>query len=123
MLPFNTLALYPGVTYQILWTEAKLDEHGTTEQFGLYFDGRKDKSLSMENALREAELEEHISLIKVLGFEYLGHFSLQSENILILREEIKNFRTTKNLDTSRLVAIGFDGILFTQVTKEVPYNF
>ncbi|GBL80449.1 hypothetical protein AVEN_128498-1, partial [Araneus ventricosus] len=34
------------------------------DQFGLYFDGRKDRTLSMEDNRRKAIIEEHISLVK-----------------------------------------------------------
>ncbi|GBM22829.1 hypothetical protein AVEN_238528-1, partial [Araneus ventricosus] len=34
------------------------------DQFGLYFDGRKDRTLSTEDNRRKVIIEEHISLVK-----------------------------------------------------------
>ncbi|GBN14929.1 hypothetical protein AVEN_249821-1 [Araneus ventricosus] len=39
------------------------------DQFGLYFDGRKDRTLSMEDNRRKVIIEEHISLVKEPGSE------------------------------------------------------
>ncbi|GBL99657.1 hypothetical protein AVEN_68901-1 [Araneus ventricosus] len=46
-------------------------------QFGLYFDGRKDRTLSMEDNRRKVIKEEHISLVKEPGSEYIGHVSFR----------------------------------------------
>ncbi|GBN06735.1 hypothetical protein AVEN_214987-1, partial [Araneus ventricosus] len=43
------------------------------DQFGLYFDGRKDRALSMEDNRRKVIIEEHISLVRESGSEYIGH--------------------------------------------------
>ncbi|GBM01135.1 hypothetical protein AVEN_27235-1 [Araneus ventricosus] len=45
------------------------------DQFGLYFHGRKDRPLSMEDNSRKVIIEEHISLVKEPGSEYIGHVS------------------------------------------------
>ncbi|GBN41698.1 hypothetical protein AVEN_206429-1 [Araneus ventricosus] len=45
-------------------------------QFGLYFDGQKDRTQSMEDNRRKAIIEEHISLVKEPGSEYIGHVSV-----------------------------------------------
>ncbi|GBN60310.1 hypothetical protein AVEN_139408-1 [Araneus ventricosus] len=50
-------------------------DHG---QFGLYFDGRKDRTLSMEDNRRKVIIEEHISLAKEPGSEYIGHVSWEN---------------------------------------------
>ncbi|GBM13509.1 hypothetical protein AVEN_82781-1 [Araneus ventricosus] len=39
------------------------------DQFGLFFDGRKDRILSMEDNRRKVIIEEHISLVKEPGSE------------------------------------------------------
>ncbi|GBL86267.1 hypothetical protein AVEN_131994-1 [Araneus ventricosus] len=44
-------------------------------QFGLYFDGRKDRTLSIEDNRRIIIIEEHISLVKEPGSEYIGRVS------------------------------------------------
>ncbi|GBO24241.1 hypothetical protein AVEN_212735-1, partial [Araneus ventricosus] len=46
------------------------------DQFGLYFDGRKDRTLSMEDNRSKVIIEEHISLVKEPGSEYIGHVSV-----------------------------------------------
>ncbi|GBM31902.1 hypothetical protein AVEN_183300-1 [Araneus ventricosus] len=46
------------------------------DQFGLYFDGRNDRTLSMEDNRRKVIIEEHISLVKEPGSEYIGHVSV-----------------------------------------------
>ncbi|GBO24411.1 hypothetical protein AVEN_198870-1 [Araneus ventricosus] len=48
-------------------------DHG---QFGLYFDGRKDRTLSMEDNRRKVIIEEHVSLVKEPGSEYIGYVSV-----------------------------------------------
>ncbi|GBN05272.1 hypothetical protein AVEN_74393-1, partial [Araneus ventricosus] len=45
------------------------------DQFGLYLDGRKDRTLSMEDNIRKVIIEEHVSLVKEPGSEYIGHVS------------------------------------------------
>ncbi|GBM55446.1 hypothetical protein AVEN_187552-1 [Araneus ventricosus] len=43
------------------------------DQFGLYFDGRKDRTLSMEDNKRKVIIEENISLVKEPVSAYIGH--------------------------------------------------
>ncbi|GBO33242.1 hypothetical protein AVEN_137095-1, partial [Araneus ventricosus] len=43
------------------------------DQFGLYFDELKDRTLSMKDNRRKVIIEEHISLVKEPGSEYIGH--------------------------------------------------
>ncbi|GBM61625.1 hypothetical protein AVEN_122244-1 [Araneus ventricosus] len=43
------------------------------DQFGLYFDGRKDRTLSMEDNRRKFIIEEHVNLVKEPGSEYIDH--------------------------------------------------
>ncbi|GBM38120.1 hypothetical protein AVEN_40990-1, partial [Araneus ventricosus] len=50
------------------------------DQFGLYFDGRKDRTLSMEDNRRKVIIEEHISLVKEPGSKYIGHVSVNFGN-------------------------------------------
>jgi len=80
-----------------------------SNQIGLYFDGRKDKTLFMEDSRRKVILEEHISLIKEPGSEYMGHLSLSSGKALIISKEMQNFLTRNNIDNRKIVVIGSDG--------------
>ncbi|GBM60001.1 hypothetical protein AVEN_99940-1 [Araneus ventricosus] len=43
------------------------------DQFGLYLYGRKDRILSIEDSRRKVIIEEHLSLLKEPGSEYIGH--------------------------------------------------
>ncbi|GBM55126.1 hypothetical protein AVEN_207016-1 [Araneus ventricosus] len=63
-------------------------DHG---QFGLYFDGRKDKTLSMEDNRRKVIREEHISLVKEPGSEYIGHVSVNFGRAQIIGNNIYSF--------------------------------
>ncbi|GBL75920.1 hypothetical protein AVEN_234254-1 [Araneus ventricosus] len=61
------------------------------DQFGLYFDGRKDRTLSMEDNRRKVITEEHISLVKEPGSEYIGHVSVNFGMAQIIGNNIPSF--------------------------------
>ncbi|GBM14199.1 hypothetical protein AVEN_61012-1 [Araneus ventricosus] len=61
------------------------------DQFGLYFDGRKDRTLSMEDNRRKVIIEEHISLVKEPGSEYIGHESVNFGRAQIIGNNIYSF--------------------------------
>ncbi|GBN02118.1 hypothetical protein AVEN_191270-1 [Araneus ventricosus] len=61
------------------------------DQFGLYLDGRKDRILSMVNNRRKVIIEEHISLVKEPGSEYIGHVSVNLERAQIIGNNIYSF--------------------------------
>ncbi|GBM51006.1 hypothetical protein AVEN_199772-1 [Araneus ventricosus] len=60
-------------------------------QFGIYFDGRKDRTLSMEDNRRKVIIEEHISLVKEPGSEYIGHVSVNFGRAQIIGNNIYSF--------------------------------
>ncbi|GBO14632.1 hypothetical protein AVEN_97833-1 [Araneus ventricosus] len=60
------------------------------DQFGLYFDGRKDRTLSMDNN-RRMVIKEHISLVKEPGSEYIGHVSVNFGRAQIIGNNIYSF--------------------------------
>ncbi|GBL72450.1 hypothetical protein AVEN_115370-1 [Araneus ventricosus] len=60
-------------------------------QFRLYFDGRKDRTLSMEDNRRKVIIEEHISLVKEPGSEYNGHVSVNFGRAQIIGNNICSF--------------------------------
>lgn len=69
------------------------------DTFGLYFDGRKDKTLSMVDSRRwKIVIEEHISLIKEPNLEYIGHISLSSGRAAIVSKKIMEFLNAKTVD-------------------------
>ncbi|GBM55263.1 hypothetical protein AVEN_168401-1 [Araneus ventricosus] len=61
------------------------------DQFGLYFDGRKDRTLSTEDNRRKVIIEEHLSLVKEPGSEYIGHVSLNFGRAQIIGNNIYSF--------------------------------
>ncbi|GBL67496.1 hypothetical protein AVEN_217829-1 [Araneus ventricosus] len=61
------------------------------DQLGLYFDGRKDMTLSMEDNRRKVIIEEHISLVKEPGSEYIGHVSVNFGRAQIIGNNIYSF--------------------------------
>ena len=94
-----------------------LQSNAITRVDGLYFDGRKDKTRNQiikGNQFHPiTETEEHIVLIKEPDSEYLGHLKTLSGTILHLTRSILDFVDVdqKKIDTSTLVAIGFDNTI------------
>ncbi|GBN37508.1 hypothetical protein AVEN_252639-1 [Araneus ventricosus] len=90
------------------------------DQFGLYFDGRKDRTLSMEDNRRKVRIEEHVSLVKASGPEYIGHVAVNFGRAQIIGNHIYSFLSCvdNDIDVTKLVATAH---LSTQVTKEVLY--
>ncbi|GBO26648.1 hypothetical protein AVEN_132349-1 [Araneus ventricosus] len=60
-------------------------------QFGIYFYGRKDRTLSMEDNRRKVIIEERISLVKEPGSEYIGHVSVSFGRAQIIGNNIYSF--------------------------------
>ncbi|GBM73276.1 hypothetical protein AVEN_158151-1 [Araneus ventricosus] len=58
------------------------------DQFGLYFDGRKERTLSLEDNRRKVKIEEHISLVKEPGPDYIGHMSVNFGSAQIIGNNI-----------------------------------
>lgn len=79
----------------------------------LYFDGRKDRTLTMikqgAKYYRKTILEEHISLIKEPGSIYLGHITPTTGTSKMIVKEITQYFLNQNLCLSDLLAIGCDG--------------
>lgn len=96
-------------------TEAPLTFEG--DNFGLYFDGRKDKTLTMEESRRKTIVQEHISLLKEPGSEYMGHISLTSGKATIISQNIAEFLETKNIDCDKLIVVGCDGTVVNTGSK------
>ncbi|GBO11264.1 hypothetical protein AVEN_78968-1 [Araneus ventricosus] len=61
------------------------------DQFGLYFDGRKDRTLSMADNRRKVIIEEHINLVKEPDSEYIGHVSVNFVRAQIIGNNIYSF--------------------------------
>lgn len=80
---------------------------------GLFFDGRKDQTLTNKKEgrtfYRKTVVEEHISLISEPGSSYLGHTSPSSGTAKDITKSIVDFLTIGNISTENLQAIGCDG--------------
>lgn len=80
---------------------------------GLYFDGRKDKTLMMEKLhakyFRRAKKEEHYSLIQEPGSLYIGHVSPSSGSSNDIASSIISYLSTHNIPLDELDVIGCDG--------------
>lgn len=66
-----------------------------TKGIGLYFDGRKDKTLFMEKGVsgiyrQKFKKEEHISVVAEPGGNYIGHVSLKKGDAASIANEISN---------------------------------
>ncbi|KAK4872378.1 hypothetical protein RN001_014407 [Aquatica leii] len=80
---------------------------------GLYFDGRRDKTLSRERAndkyYQRTIVEDHYSLVKEPGSRYIGHVTPASGSTLAIAESF-----------SHILVLGCDGTAVnTGVHKEV----
>lgn len=76
---------------------------------GLYFDGRKDRTLIMEENRRKMIVEEHITMIEEPGSKYLGHFAPRSGSAESIVNKIWEFQEVFNVNLDSLEVIGCDG--------------
>lgn len=83
---------------------------------GLYFDGRRDKTLCNEKInnkyYKRTVIEDHISFVQEPGSSYLGHTTSSSGYALTIYQSIWQYFQESNTDISRLrylKVIGCDG--------------
>ena len=80
---------------------------------GLYFDGRKDKTLTQSKndnkCYRKVKMEEHITLVQQPESHYIGHVTPQSGSAKNIKQSIVTFLTDNQVDTKTIVAVGCDG--------------
>lgn len=80
---------------------------------GLYFDGRRDKTLIQEKKenkyYRKTITEEHYVLVEEPGSKYIGHISPTSGSADSISKSILEFLEDDSIDSSNLRAIGCDG--------------
>lgn len=85
----------------------------STEIRGLYFDGRKDKTIIHDNVAgkfhRREIIEEHISLVEEPESKYLGHTTPSSGSAEHIKNSIFEFFNTRNISLNSLLAFGCDG--------------
>lgn len=73
------------------------------------FDGRKDKTLIMEDGRRKVVIEEHISLLKEPGSQYIGHIGVKFGDAKTIAHKLFAYFVAKSIDLACIVAIGCDG--------------
>lgn len=76
---------------------------------GLFFDGRKDKSIRMVNGVKKRISESHYTLLQAPGYKYLGHTEPDSGNALDILKSFNEFFERKGISLSELLIIGGDG--------------
>lgn len=85
----------------------------SVDPFGIYFDGRKDRTLVHENVNgklhRRVKVEEHVSLVLEPGTSFLGHVTTLTGSSANMKESIMNFVQENSMNTDNLIAIGCDG--------------
>lgn len=83
------------------------------ELLGIYFDGRKDQTISQvkigEKFVRKTVLEEHIVLLSEPGSKYISHFTATSSTALAIKTDLFEFLVKKEFDIRNLNVIGCDG--------------
>lgn len=83
------------------------------ETKGIYFDGRKDNSLFQDKIgskmYRRVKNEEHTSVIREPGGQYIGHVSPESSTGQGIAESILNYLEAHDFDLDELEVIGSDG--------------
>lgn len=80
---------------------------------GLYFDGRKDRTLIVKKIdginYKKFEQEEHVSLISEPGGRYIGHVTPQTGSAQDIKNSIIEYLHEEQINIHDLVAIGVDG--------------
>ncbi|OXU32186.1 hypothetical protein TSAR_007980 [Trichomalopsis sarcophagae] len=88
---------------------------GNTNVWRLFFDGRKDKTLINEKNVqsnsyhKKIVTQEHVTLIKEAGSEYIGHTSPTSGHANVICDAIFDKLTEINAPLQKLFAVGCDG--------------
>jgi hypothetical protein len=79
---------------------------------GLYFDGRKDKTLintkDGSTHYRRTVVQEHVSLIEEPGSSYLGHVTPDNGSAKGVAHSIVRFLSDSKISADKLVAVGCD---------------
>lgn len=76
---------------------------------GLYFDGRKDKTLTYSENRKRMVTEEHVVLIEEPDSKYIGHISPKSGSALSILNAITEFFEKQSNALDCLEVIGCDG--------------
>lgn len=76
---------------------------------GLYFDGRKDKTLFYSDNRKRTSIEEHIVLLQEPDSIYLGHISPVSGSAQNIVKSMLEFFHLSSISTDHLQVVGCDG--------------
>lgn len=76
---------------------------------GLFFDGRKDKSIRMVDGIKKRISESHYTLLQAPGYKYLGHTAPDSGNAIDILKSFTEFFEVKGISLNELLIIGGDG--------------
>lgn len=76
---------------------------------GLYFDGRKDKTLTFTDNRKRTIVEEHITLLQEPGSNYIGHLSPVSGTALSILDSLIEFLDNSSISFDSLEVVGCDG--------------
>ena len=80
---------------------------------GIYFNGRRDKTMAQEEIdnvkHKRTVLEEHVVLVQEPESHYMGHFILASGSAAAITSGIFNFLETNSISTDDIVVVGCDG--------------
>ncbi|CAH1103736.1 unnamed protein product [Psylliodes chrysocephalus] len=87
----------------------------------LYFDGRKDTSLTHfkkgDKYYYSTITEEHISLVKEPGSIYLGQLAVSAGSAVVIKDTILDFFNRKEISIKSLIAVGCDGTIVNTETN------
>ena len=77
----------------------------------LYFDGRKDQTMTKNvfGNSKEIVQEEHISLVEEPGSKYFGHFALKKVSANAIGDGIFDFLSANHKERNNIISIGHDG--------------
>lgn len=88
---------------------------------GLYFDGRKDKTLVASQKgnkwYRKREIEDHYVIVSEPGSVFFGPITVQSGSARAIKSEIIKYLNNKSVDLSALSVVGCDGTVVNTAYK------
>ena len=91
-----------------------MDSNENANVISLYFDGRKNRTLLMEESetkriRREVIIEEHVTVLAEPESRYLGHFAPSSGTARNITNSLIEFCQEKLIDINKIQSIECDG--------------
>lgn len=88
---------------------------------GLYFDGRKDKTLVTvkkgDKWYRKRQIEDHYVIVSEPGSIFFGHITVQTGSARTIKDSIIKYLHNKSVDLSDLSVVGCDGAVVNTGSK------